>query len=303
MNMVFNNQAMHTSAEFGIKEKPRQEHSQSQGLDDVIKQLVQALLKGGKDSDSGLGHMVKDQLSGGSSRAGGSRGSLEELLTRILEQLIGEKLGKDFGQPKACGDGGGEGAASGQPGMGQSGGSNLLERVLSGLAKSSLDGMLKPDGEGSKFEQKDAGMMQEVAKFMDANPKQFPPPDSGSWSKELIEDKYLNKSETEAFKSALGMIGGQLDAKASGQVSGGASSQVGSGQDSLGGTGGLGSPSSKPSQAGGDALRELTEMLAGVMEGVQNLTKKLDVQNLGQGAMDAANSIVNLMLPGGRQRA
>ncbi len=299
MNMVLNNPAMDSSSLFGIKEKPRQQQGYSQGLDDVIKQLVQALLKG-KDSDSGLGQMIKEQLSGGSAGAGGARGGLEEMLTKILEQLIGEKLGKDFGQPKT-GSSGNQGGASSQPGMGQSGGADLLERVLSGLAKSSLDSMLKPDGEGSKFEQKDAGMMQEVAKFMDANPKQFPPPDSGSWSKELIEDKHLNKSETEAFKSALGMIGGQLEAKASGQALGDASSQgAAPGQDLLGGAGGLGSTSGKTGKGGGDALKELTEMLAGVMDGLQNLTKKLDMQNLGQGAMDAANSIVNLMLPGGK---
>ena len=291
----------------GFTDKFPQAKSGSQGLEDVIKQLVQALLKGGENADSGLGQMVKDKLAGGPGIANGQGGGIEQMLSRILEQLIGEKLGKDFGQSPAGAGAGGAGACGGNaasaPGLGLAGGgSDLLDRVLSGLAKSSLDGMLKPDGEGTRFEQKDAGMMQEVAKFMDANPKQFPPPDAGSWGKELIEDKFLNKSETGAFKSAIDMIGGQLDAKASGQAAGGAPSIAGQGQDSLGGAGGLGSPSGRPGQAV-DILKELTSMLGGVVDGLQNLTNKLGAGSIEQGAKEAADAIVNLMLPSGTRQA
>ncbi|SFD98008.1 MULTISPECIES: DNA-binding protein [Pseudomonadaceae] len=318
MNMVINRPAAEQSSLVGFTDRPLQGKNGAQGLEDVIKQLVQALLKAGGNADSGLGQMVKDKMSGGSGggngagglggQAGGLGGGIEQLLTKILEQLISDKLGKDFGQSPA--GGGGPGAAGGTegggaPGMGQQGGGDLLDRVLSGLAKSSLDGMLKPDGEGSKFEQKDAGMMMEVAKFMDANPQQFPPPDAGSWGKELIEDKHFNKSEAESFQSAIDMIGSQLDARASGQqVPGGASaSGAAPGQDSLGGSGGLGSPEGNPGQAQGDILKELTQLLGGVVNELQNLTSKLESRNVEQGARDAADAIVNLMLPGGKQQA
>lgn len=319
MNMVINRPAAEQSSLVGFTDKPLQGKNGAQGLEDVIKQLVQALLKAGGNADSGLGQMVKDKMSGGSGggngagglggqgQAGGLGGGIEQLLTKILEQLISDKLGKDFGQSPA--GGGGPGATGGTegggaPGMGQQGGGDLLDRVLSGLAKSSLDGMLKPDGEGSKFEQKDAGMMQEVAKFMDANPQQFPPPDAGSWGKELIEDKHFNKSEAESFQSAIDMIGSQLDARASGLVPGGAPAQgTAPGQDSLGGSGGLGSPAGNPGQAEGDILKELTQLLGGVVNELQNLTSKLESRNVEQGARDAADAIVNLMLPGGKQQA
>ncbi|SDH58631.1 HrpZ protein [Pseudomonas flavescens] len=311
MNMISNNLALDTSNRVGFSDKSMGQN-QAQGLDDVIKQLVQLLMKAGS-GDSGLGQMVNDKLGGqggqggglggpggGLGGAGAQGGDLQQLLTKLLEQLIGEKLGKDFGQSPA---GGGAGSnAGGAPGMGQQGGSNLMDQVLSGLAKSSLDGMLKPEanGQGSTFEQKDAGMMMDVAKFMDANPKQFPPPHSGSWGKELIENKHLDKSETDAFKSAIDMIGQQLDARASGQVPGGGMGPgTQSGQDSLGGAGGLGSPSGAPAQAGGDILKQLSEAIGGVMDELQNLSKKLDTQSLGQGAAEAADSIVNQMLPGG----
>ncbi|OLU25158.1 hypothetical protein [Pseudomonas sp. PA27(2017)] len=307
MNMISNNLALDTSNRVGFSDRSMGQN-QTQSLDDVIKKLVQLLMKAG-GGDSGLGQMVNDKLGGqggqggglggpggGLGGAGAQGGDLQQLLTKLLEQLIGEKLGKDFGQSQSPAGGGGA------PGMGQQGGSNLMDQVLSGLAKSSLDGMLKPEtnGQGSTFEQKDAGMMMDVAKFMDANPKQFPPPDAGSWGKELIENKHLDKGETEAFKSAIGMIGQQLDARASGQVPGGGIGQgAQSAQDSLGGTGGLGSPSGAPSQAGGDILKQLSEAIGGVMGELQNLSKKLDMQSLGQGAAEAADSIVNQMLPGG----
>lgn len=288
---VTNNPTSGNTPVFVFADKPQQEQSDSQRLGDAIKQLVQALLKG-KDSDSGLEQMLRDQ----SGDTGGLGGGKEEALTRALEKLINEKLGEDFGKTEP-GSSGQESGLSSQQGSSQSGVSDLLERLLSGLAKSSLDDMLKSDGKGSRFEQKDAGNMQEVAKFMDANPKQFPPPDSGSWGKELIEDKYLDKSETKAFKSAIEMIGGQLEAKASGQVPGGSSSQgTAPGVDSLGGDGGLGSPSAKPN---GDQSMQLSELLTGL----QNLTQQLESRNLEQDATDAANSIVSQMLPSSKPQA
>lgn len=301
MHMVSNRPVTDHSGVAAFTNQPLQAKSGSQGLEDVIKQLVQALLKAGNNDDSGLGQMVKDKMPGG--LAGGSGGGAEQLLSKILEQLIGEKLGKDFGQSPAGGGGGGVGGCGGKPdsapGLGHAGGgSDLLERVLSGLAKSSMDGMLKPDGEGTRFEQKDAGMMQEVAKFMDAHPQRFPAPDAGSWGKELIEDKYLNQSETNMFKSAMAMIGTQLDGKTAGQVPGGATPP---GQHSLGGAGGLGSPSGNPGLGEGDILKELTKLLGGVVDGLQNLSGQLGLGNVEQGAKKAADAIVSLMLPGAKQ--
>jgi len=295
MNMVTERPVARLWSTADFAEKPR---GGSQSMEDVIKQLVQALLKGGSNSESGLGQMLKDRMAEG--RPDGSAGGLEQLLSKLLEQLIGEKLGKDFGQSQA--GGGGVGLGGGPNGL-QSGGSNLMDRVLSGLAKSSLEGMLKPDGEGTRFEQKDAGMMQEVAKFMDAHPQQFPPPDAGSWGKELIEDKYLNKSETGAFNSAIDMIGAQLGVKASGQVDNAPSHIGGHGQDSLGGTGGLGSLSGGPGLAGGDILQELAKLLRGAADDLQNISSKLGVGTVEQGARSAADAIVGLMLPSGTRQA
>ncbi|WP_437883146.1 harpin HrpZ family protein [Pseudomonas sp. LRF_L74] len=268
-----------------LAEKKPEQSSSLKGLEEVISKLVEALSgSGGKtDTESGLGKMLKDKVDPFQMAVQGP----EKALTSALEKLIGDKLGDDFGADKSGSSGSSE----------NSGLSGLMDQLLSGLAKSSLDDLLSKSGEGSKFSSDDMSMLKEVGKFMDANPSQFPAPDSGSWANELQEDNFLNESETSSFQSAIDMIGSQLGAKASGQAGGDSTGQSGlQSTGSLGGEGGLGSLGNSSGQSS-SLLQDLTKTLGGLMDGLQDLTQQLEMQNLKSSAMDAANALVGGMLP------
>lgn len=297
MNMISNMPGLVAGnlSNFSIGSQSNSERPQN--MDQVVDKLAD-MLKGSDLSSSPLGQMVKDKLDDSGGLMGIlKKGGMENAVKDALKDIISEKLGDNFGaaQSFGLGNGAGTGGAAGAGGGQQP---DLLERVLSGLAKSSLDDLLGKQGEGTKFSDKDMPMLEEIAKFMDANPSQFPKPDSGSWANELKEDNYLNKEETGAFRAALDSIGGQLDAKASGQPGGaqGAAGLPGSAASNmLGGEGGLGG-SGNTSQ---NPLQELNNLI----QGLQGLASQLSLQNLTSSAMDTANALVSAMLPNNSRTA
>lgn len=294
MNMVSNMPGLMAGnlSSFAIGSQSNSERPQT--MDQVVDKLA-SLLKGSDLSSSPLGQMVKDKLED----AGGllgimKKGGMENAVKDALKDIISEKLGDNFGAAQSFGMGKGAGGAGGAGGQQP----DLLERVLSGLAKSSLDDLLNKQGEGTTFSNKDMPMLNEIAKFMDDPKNGFPSPDSGSWANELKEDNYLNEEETAAFRAALDSIGGQLDAKAAGQAPGapnGLGLAGNTGQGMLGGEGGLGGSGSTSSTP--------IEQLNNLIKGLQDLVSQLDLQNLTSSAMDTANALVNAMLPGNNRTA
>lgn len=294
MNMISNMPGMMAGTVSNFAIEPKNDNQRPQTMDQVVDKLAD-MLKGSDLSSSPLGQMVKDKLDDNGGLMGIlKQGGMENAVKGALKDIISEKLGDNFGAAQSFGLGNGAGNAGGTGGADGKGGQqpDLLERVLSGLAKSSLDDLLGKQGDGTKFSDKDMPMLEEIAKFMDANPGQFPKPDSGSWGNELKEDNYLNKEETAAFRAALDSIGGQLDAKAAGQPGGGQGGlgmPDNGGQGMLGGEGGLGGSGN----AGKNPLQELNNLI----EGLQNLASQMSQQNLMSSAMDTANALVNAMLP------
>lgn len=292
MNMVSNMPGLVAGnlSNFSIGSQSNSERPQT--MDQVVDKLA-SLLKGSDLSSSPLGQMVKDKLDDSGGLLGiMKKGGMENAVKDALKDIISEKLGDNFGAAQSFGLGNGAGGAGGAGGQQP----DLLERVLSGLAKSSLDDLLSKQGEGTKFSDTDKSMLNEIAKFMDDPKNGLPSPDSGSWANELFNegDNYLNEEETAAFRAALDSIGGQLDAKAAGQTPGspgGLGLADNTGQGMLGGEGGLGGSGS----SSGDPLQKLNNLI----EGLQNLVSQLSLSS----AMDTANSLVNAMLPNNNRMA
>lgn len=171
-----------------------------QSLKDVIAEIASALTKDGHlDQDSPLGKMVGKQMEKMIPLAF-LGGGTPDMIKAALGKVIKDKLGDNFGAAAEFGLGGGSG--NGKP--------DLMNQVLNGLGKASLDDLLLKQGDGSKFSSSDMPLLDQVAQFMDQNPSRFPAPDSGSWKNELKEDKFLNHKETGAFRAALDMLGNQL---------------------------------------------------------------------------------------------
>ncbi|CAM3058193.1 type III secretion protein HrpZ [Pseudomonas floridensis] len=189
----------------------------SKALQDVIAQLAEELMQSGQlDQSSPLGKMLAKAMAAD----GLSGGGLEDVKA-ALDKLIHEKLGANFGASA-------DSLASGE------GQSDLMAQVLNGLAKAALNDLLTGQSNGASFSQDDMPILEKIAQFMDDNPAFFPPPDSGSWTKELTEDNFLDGRETAQFRSALDIIGQQLGNQQS-EASG------------FGGDGGLGSvPAENP---------------------------------------------------------
>lgn len=173
----------------------------SKALLDVIAQLVKALTKHDQlDESSPLGKMLAKAMA-----ASGKHGGGADDIAAALEKLIRQKLGDNFGASADIAPGGG--GPSGSQGGGQS---DLLSQVLNGLGKALLDDLLTKLSGGTKFSRDDMPILSKIAQFMDDNKAQFPPPDSGSWTKELKEDNFLDADETAKFRSALDLISQQF---------------------------------------------------------------------------------------------
>ncbi|MDH0744976.1 harpin HrpZ family protein [Pseudomonas sp. GD03842] len=264
------------------------QHGPQQSLKDVINQLADALTQGGHlDQDSPLGKMVGDQMKKMNPLAAMMGGGSPDMVKAALSDLIKDKLGDNFGAAADFGLSGG----AGKP--------DLMNQVLNGLGKASLDDLLSKQGDGTKFSSDDMPLLDKVAQFMDENPSKFPAPDSGSWKNELKEDNFLDKSETGAFRAALDMLGGQLEQQQNGV------------SDS---SGPLGGPLSSPldlapsgGQSGQNAVQELGQLLGGLIEkglqatqgggegitGQNPLFAQHDLQN---SLAQAANAIVSTLL-------
>lgn len=261
-------------------------------LEDVIKQLLQELTKSGSlDESSPLGKMLAQHM-----QEKGIQGSGPEDLKKGLESLISDKLGPNFGAADSAGLNGGSQQ-------------DLMSKVLNGLGKSYLDDLLSKQGEGTTFSQSDMPMLEKIAEFMDKFPKDFPPPDSGSWKNELKEDNYLSEKETGDFRAALDKLGSQLQANAS-------EGSQGLGQG--GGGGGLGDPAglgnqSSPGGVQGGSVDELAKLLSALIEkgleatlaeggngGVGNGQPQGAGQHtLNSSAAETANALVQALLQGG----
>ncbi|MFC3943624.1 hypothetical protein CCU68_19220 [Pseudomonas gingeri NCPPB 3146 = LMG 5327] len=225
-----------------------------QTLKGVIEKLSNALMSGGHlSTDSPLGKMVEQQLKKDNPLAALTGNSDSGAVKKALGEVIKDKLGSNFGAAADAGIGGGQG------------GPDLLSQVMNGLSKSILDHALTDKGDGSTFSNADKPVLQQVADYMDKNKALFGAPDSGSWSKELDEDNYLDKGETAKFRAALDQISQQLDGGDAGDAStqpanaGGLGSPQGSSdggglggpQEDLSGNGGLGTPQQEPADNGG----------------------------------------------------
>ncbi len=299
MNMISNMPGLVAGnlSNFSIGSQSNSERPQN--MDQVVDKLAD-MLKGSDLSSSPLGQMVKDKLDDSGGLMGIlKKGGMENAVKDALKDIISEKLGDNFGaaQSLGLGNGSGTGGAGGAGGGQQP---DLLERVLSGLAKSSLDDLLGKQGEGTTFDKKDIPLLTEIAKFMDDPKNGIKPPDSGTWANELHEDNYLNKEETADFRAALDQIGGALSQKASGQPSGmpgGLGMPGNAGQNMLGGEGGLGG--SGTGSAAGNPLQQLNDLI----QGLQGLASQLSLQNLASSAMDTANALVGAMLPNNSRTA
>lgn len=220
----------------------------NQSVKDVVDKLAQSVTKDGKlDTDSPLGKMVSKEMPQTIAGYGGRDNT--EAIRGAVEKLVKDKLGDNFGAAEGMGLGGG----AGRP--------DLMTQALSGLGKASLDDVLQPakgkDG-CTTFSDTDKPTMQKVAEFMDQNPAKFPPPDSGSWKKEISEDKLLNKNETASFRAAMDLVGRQLE-----QTETGVSAPPG---------GGLGVPSLGAGAIGGSGATtptagpNLAQLLGGLVE-------------------------------------
>lgn len=192
----------------------------SKMLQDVIAQLVKALTKDGQlDESSPLGKMLAKAMA-----ANGKSGGDAEGIAAALDKLIHQKLGDNFGASAGIASGG-----SHDVGL-----SDLMTQVLNGLGKALLDDLLTKLGDGTKFSRDDKSMLDKIGQFMDDNKAQFPPPNSGSWMKELKEDNFLDADETAKFRSALDIISQQFGKQQSDASStdGGLGSFVSDTQDS-----------------------------------------------------------------------
>ncbi|MGY2289750.1 hypothetical protein ACW9H6_07850 [Pseudomonas sp. SDO528_S397] len=168
-------------------------------LKDVVDKLTSSLMSGGHlNADSPLGKMVEQQLKKENPLAALMGGQNADAIKSAVTNLIKDKLGNNFGAAASAGIGGGQG------------GQDLMSQVMQGLSKASLNDALTPKGDGSTFSKADKPVLQQVADFMDQNKATFGAPDSGSWSKELDEDNYLNKDETAKFRAALDQISQQM---------------------------------------------------------------------------------------------
>jgi hypothetical protein len=261
----------------------------NQSLKNVIEKLIQELTqKGSLDESSPLGKMLANHM-----QEKGIQNTGPDSLKEGLESLISDKLGPNFGAAESFGLGGGQ--------------QDLMSKVLNGLAKSSLDDLLTKQGEGTQFSQSDMPMLEKIAEFMDKFPKDFPPPDSGSWKNELKEDNYLSGSETEAFRAALDKLGGQLDANAAG----GAQGQP---QEGLGAAQGLGSPNSQGNSnsvsPSSNSVQDLETLLMDLIKkGIQatlagNTGSTSNSPGNGQQTLDSsaaqtAESLITALLQGG----
>jgi len=210
-------------------------------LDGVISKLTDSLTQGGHfDANSPLGKMVAEHLP---KSPFGTAMATPDAIKSAVGDLLKDKLGENFGAASNLG-GSGTVKGGGDP---EGGSSDLMSQAVNGLSKASMDGALKPDGDGSTFSDADKPMLQEVADYMDKHSSTYGTPDSGSWSKELKEDNYLDKDETAKFRGALDEVSqkiGQGDSSNSDQSNlqnslNGASLGGGGGNlNALGGSGG-----------------------------------------------------------------
>lgn len=258
----------------------------NESLLQVLQQLVQALTggkSGSANTDSPLAKMLQKFLDQSSGSSSGSKDvgkmSSDELLS-ALSDMIKSKLGNNVGSD------------SSSSGSSDSGGGDLLAQVLGGLAKSSMDSMLKSDGKGgSTFTDADKPTLTQVARFMDDHPDDFPKPDNAngttkSWSAEVNnEDLYMNSAETGQFRDAMSMIGQQLssgNAQGAGALGGGNGLSL---SGNSGGTGGLGQLGGGQQVSGnqGNSSNELNElkMLLGMMSMQQEIQNLQQQQNGG----------------------
>ncbi|NWA02079.1 hypothetical protein [Pseudomonas gingeri] len=251
-----------------------------QTLKGVIEKLSNALMSGGHlSTDSPLGKMVEQQLKKDNPLAALTGNSDIGAVKKALGEVIKDKLGSNFGAAADAGIGGGKG------------GPDLLSQVMRGLGKASLDHALTDKGDGSTFSSADKPILQQVADYMDKNKAVFGAPDSGSWSKELDEDNYLDKGETAKFRAALDQISQKLDG---GDNAGDASTQpanagglgspqgasdgggLGGPQEDLSGNGGLGTPQQEPADNGGLGSPQQTSPRGDLAKVVHSLEDQLE---------------------------
>ncbi|UZE25639.1 harpin HrpZ family protein [Pseudomonas sp. B21-056] len=176
----------------------------SKALQDVISQLVKALTKDGQlDESSPLGKMLAKMMA-----ANGNHRRDPESVAKALDNFIHKKLGDNFGASADLATGSGNGANGG--GLGGAGQPDLMTQVLNGFGKALLDDLLTKQNNGATFSRDDMPILKKIAQFMDDNKAQFPSPDSGSWTKELKEDNFLDDDETAKFRAALDLISQQF---------------------------------------------------------------------------------------------
>jgi hypothetical protein len=306
--------------------QPRGGTEQSSPLNEAIAKLAEQLTLNGKlDESSPLGKMVAEHMPF-KGLLGTGEGQVEKGLQNLIKDKLGENFGSGQSQSKPQGAGGSGSAAGTGGSAGVSGGSgggeeDLMTQLLKALVKSMLGNMLKPDGKGSTFSDKDQAMLSKIGEFMDKNPGQFGKPDSGSWKSELAkggneQDNFLDETETGKVQSALDMLSSQLDGQASG-TSGNTQ------QGGLGGLGGLGGASGGGTQGGGEVAQggdqvqaleaELMKLLqklegatgqsSGPSDQIADLTGRRNQQTLDSTSAQTVQELLKALVQGGDSQA
>lgn len=258
----------------------------SPSLSGVVSDLANSVMLGDKlDARTPLGKMVREKLSEDKGMGLMSGRNPQETVKNALMDIVKDKMGSNF----IAGAGGRDSK-------------ELMNEVMGGLGQSALNNALKPKGDGSTFDSADKPLLQQVADYMDKNKAEFGAPHkTGSWSKELDEDNYLNKGETAKFKQALEQVSQQLGAGSSRTDYPGAEKMMGGAQGGLGS-----SPSSSSGEMtelerlrqmlnsgdGMNVFKEGLQMGLGIASGAQ--ANPLMSQG-GQSASHAAQSVLDVM--------
>ncbi|MGY2183705.1 hypothetical protein [Pseudomonas agarici] len=262
-------------------------------LKEVIEKLADALMAGGHlSTDSPLGKMIEQQLKKNNSLMELTGNNDVDAVKKALGEVIQDKLGGKAGA-----------AADASMAVGQ-GGLDLLSQVMHGLSKAILNHALTDKGDGSTFASADKPILQQIADYMDKNKAVFGAPNSGSWSKELDEDNYLDKGETAKFKAALEQVSqlfgagdapahqanaGGLGSLAPASIGGDANNALGDVKEQLANLWGAKSPV--------DIFKQGLEMGLGLASGLQSgaLAHQLQQHDLRNSAAEAAQNILDVM--------
>lgn len=311
MNMSISPSVQHSGLQLSpmVPTESTQGAGQSKDLKALIAALVEMLTKGtGKlDHSSPLGKAIAEQMPMKDALNTSSKHQIEQGLEALIKKLLGENPSAGQAAGAGKGTGAGEGGVGGAGGAESAGGGleDLLTQLIQALLKSQLSSALKPNQEkgGSDIAKGSEDLMSQIGKFMDANPSQFPAPDSGSWAEELTNqggtesDSHLDGDEAALVNQAIGMLKDKIGNDSAGGGEGG----LGGAQ----GNGGLGGGSTPT--AGGDVatggpdvkqLEYLLETLLSKLEGDQQQGGAGNQQQLDRSANQAVQALMQMMQQG-----